>query len=309
MLKFLKTKNCITIFHDGKKIFVSSKAKSFKKVESWLKTKNYKAIIDELMISDDQRVKKLTGNQFCVKDGKVFVIGCKEEAPEYIANKIVEFYDNKLPYTYLINFWKNLSQNPSERSKQELFVFLTKNHFPLTSDGCFVAYKKVKEVNDILVDTYSGKFNNMPGKVVSVARAKVDPDKNVGCSYGLHVGAYEYVKDFDGDTLIEVKVNPKDVVSVPEDCNFQKMRVCKYFVLGVGTGHINQITMGKKQITAKVKNNVKEVIINTKQTASDIVDLVKNLINFKIKISLKSKKAIVAKAIKLLTEKGFKVHQ
>jgi hypothetical protein len=50
----------------------------------------------------------------------------------------------------------------------------------------------------------------------------------------LHVCADEYLKGYangtDARTLV-VEVNPADVVAVPYDYNFAKMRVCEYKVL------------------------------------------------------------------------------
>jgi hypothetical protein len=31
--------------------------------------------------------------------------------------------------------------------------------------------------------------------------------------------------------VVKVKINPRDVVSVPRDCDFQKLRTCRYEVL------------------------------------------------------------------------------
>jgi hypothetical protein len=52
----------------------------------------------------------------------------------------------------------------------------------------------------------------------------------VACSAGLHVGTYDYALRFTR-FVIEVLVDPRDVVSVPTDCNDQKMRTCKYLVM------------------------------------------------------------------------------
>ncbi len=41
----------------------------------------------------------------------------------------------------------------------------------------------------------------------------------------------EYAGGFAGNNLIEVAVNPADVVSVPYDYNQQKCRCCRYEVL------------------------------------------------------------------------------
>jgi bifunctional DNA-binding transcriptional regulator/antitoxin component of YhaV-PrlF toxin-antitoxin module len=121
----------------------------------------------------------------------------------------------------------NLRQNPSEESRKDLYTFLEKNHVPITEDGYFVAYKGV---NNDFTDNRTGSYDNSIGKTVKMPRDQVNPDRNQTCSTGLHVAAYEYAKGFAA-LLIEVKVNPRDVVSVPTDYNAQKMRVCEYTVV------------------------------------------------------------------------------
>jgi hypothetical protein len=64
-----------------------------------------------------------------------------------------------------------------------------------------------------------------------------------------HVGSLEYASTFGGSDSIHliVEVDPKDVVAVPHDCNFQKLRTCRYKVVAryVGplpAGHVNAYT-------------------------------------------------------------------
>ena len=41
-----------------------------------------------------------------------------------------------------------------------------------------------------------------------------------------------------GDNIVIVKINPEDVVSVPSDCNCEKLRTCKYEVVGLYQGEL-----------------------------------------------------------------------
>lgn len=68
-------------------------------------------------------------------------------------------------------------------------------------------------------------------------RSQVTADSGIGCSAGLHVGTWDYAVTFLGhDTpVLAVLVSPRDVVSVPTDCDAQKMRVCRYQVLREAT--------------------------------------------------------------------------
>jgi hypothetical protein len=117
--------------------------------------------------------------------------------------------------------------NPSKRSTEELYKFLEHKAMPITPDGCFLAYKGV---NDNYTDVHSGRFSNRPGVTNSMPRQKVDDDFRNGCSYGFHVGSLEYATSWGSRTVI-VKVDPADVVSVPSDCNCQKLRTSKYTVV------------------------------------------------------------------------------
>ena len=62
----------------------------------------------------------------------------------------------------------------------------------------------------------------------------VDDNQNNTCSSGLHFCSQEYLSSF-GDsssrTMI-LKINPRDVVSIPTDYNNSKGRACRYEVIG-----------------------------------------------------------------------------
>jgi hypothetical protein len=124
---------------------------------------------------------------------------------------------------------ENLLENPSKRSVDELYGFLEKNNLPITPDGHFLAYKKVR--NDYK-DVYSGTMDNSPGQVVTMPRNKVDDDKDRTCSVGLHFCSEGYLNHFGGERVVIVKVNPRDVVSIPSDYNNTKGRACQYEVIG-----------------------------------------------------------------------------
>ncbi len=108
-----------------------------------------------------------------------------------------------------------------------LYRFLEHNGHPLTEDGCFIAYRGV---TDDFRDCRTRSIDNSVGSVVEMPREQVDDNPNNTCSYGLHVACFNYAEGF-GPKLIEVKVNPKDVVCVPEDYEGTKMRVCRYEVV------------------------------------------------------------------------------
>ena len=82
-------------------------------------------------------------------------------------------------------------------------------------------------------DHYTGNFNNSIGNTLQMTRNNVCDDHNQGCSVGFHAGSLQYASTFGGgeSILLIVEIDPADVVSVPSDCNCQKLRTCKYTVV------------------------------------------------------------------------------
>ena len=134
----------------------------------------------------------------------------------------------------LFLFWEKLQKNPSWRSVQQLWPFLEHQGIPLTEDGCFLAYKSVKSDYK---DVHSGRFDNSPGAINEMPRNQISDDPKEACHEGFHVGALGYAKTFHpGGRMVVCKVDPADVVCVPYDESAQKMRVCRYEVIGNHNG-------------------------------------------------------------------------
>lgn len=150
-----------------------------------------------------------------------------QEVHNVVVDRIIRFMSEGLPVGPLLRFLERLLANPSRRSIQELYTFLEHKALPICEDGCFLAYKGVK---DDYTDVHSGTFSNKVGVTNSMSRSKVDDDFRRGCSFGFHVGSLEYATGWGPRTVI-CKIDPADVVSVPEDCNFQKLRTAKYTVV------------------------------------------------------------------------------
>lgn len=149
-----------------------------------------------------------------------------------LATRMITMLQDEFPIEPLVNFMENLMTNPSKRAVDELYGFLEKNSLPITPDGHFLAYKKVR--NDYL-DIHSGTMDNSPGKIVEMERNEVDDNKDRTCSSGLHFCSQEYLPSFGNSTdnrVVIVKINPRDVVSIPSDYNNAKGRACRYEVVG-----------------------------------------------------------------------------
>lgn len=162
------------------------------------------------------------------------------------AERVMAFLRDGLPYKPIANYIARKMKNPSSRAIQEMYNFLEHKGMPLTTNGTFIAYKGVdpdfwsiagnKETVVLQGEVNSeGKIRNVIGATIEVERSSVDDDFRVGCSHGLHAGSLSYAKGW-GRRVILVEIDPADVVSVPEDCNCQKLRCCKYKVIAEYTG-------------------------------------------------------------------------
>ena len=208
---------------------------------------NYKMILDALptatadelleIVDIEKAVATFSDGLVEIKNGQVTYEG--EVVHGSISKRILEFMSKGLPFQPLVNFLNNLMDNPSMQSQKELYDFLEHEHLPITEDGHFLAYKAVRSDYK---DKYRGVFDNRVGKICKMQRAKVDDDRARGCSDGLHAGALNYVAGYgsleNNDRIVIVKINPRDVVSVPSDCNCEKLRTCQYEVVGEYQGEL-----------------------------------------------------------------------
>lgn len=176
---------------------------------------------------------------------------------------IMAMRDDGFSIDYLIKFVENLMKNPSGNSVKQLWDFLSHKNMPINDEGAFVAYKAVdvyrgrpfvdpmgREVKyGDYISRYNGpKYRNNVGDIISCERNQVDDNPNNKCSYGFHVGALDYSGPngfYKGDETVIVKVMPEDAVSVPRDHSSQKIRVCKYEVIGVFENPLNNSVYGE----------------------------------------------------------------
>ncbi len=169
-----------------------------------------------------------------------------EEVHNSLTEQVLRFLRAGVPdWIPLVNFFEKVQQNPQPYSREQLFSWLDSEDFTITSSGLILGYKGVrKDANGKLTSINQGKaivngqvhngaIPNEIGDIVEMPRNEVTFNPDLGCHRGLHVGTYGYANSFAQGALLEVHVNPRDVVSVPNDSSFQKMRVCRYKVIGV----------------------------------------------------------------------------
>jgi hypothetical protein len=198
----------------------------------------YQKVLDAIKAADWDAVKELIEPRKVVLNygaGNISIQGETlfwkgTEMHSSLTQRMIHMLQEGFPIEPLVLFMENLMQNPSRRAVTELYGFLEKNQLPITPDGHFLAYKKVRA--DYL-DIHSGTMDNSVGKILEMERNAVDDDKDRTCSTGLHFCSLTYLPHFGGSdsrTMI-VKINPCDVVSIPSDYNDAKGRACRYEVI------------------------------------------------------------------------------
>ena len=205
---------------------ISSTHISYEKIKVAIKNDDWTAVQD--LIEPKKVILEYGAGNVGVQGDKLYWKG--KEFHNYLAAKFVEMYQEGFPVEPMVNFMENLMSNPSKRAVDELYAFLEKGNLPITADGCFLAYKKVR--NDYL-DIHSGTMDNSVGKVLEMERNEVDDNASNTCSYGLHFCSLDYLSHFGDETsrTMVVKINPRDVVSIPADYYATKGRTCRYEVI------------------------------------------------------------------------------
>lgn len=217
--------NNIVVVIGNKSHTVSKTHITYQKVLDAIKAEDWDALPD--IIEPKKVVLNYGAGNVSIKGETLFWKG--KELNTGLSVRMIQMLQDGFPIEPMVNFMENLYQNPSHRAVTELYGFLEKNALPITPDGHFLAYKKVR---DNYFDVHSGTMDNSVGNVVEMERHEVNDNKDETCSTGLHFCGMSYLSSFGGARTVIVKVNPRDVVSIPSDYNQAKGRACRYEVIG-----------------------------------------------------------------------------
>ena len=219
------TNRSLSITIDGKTFSITNSNPLWKAIVSAIKSRKWSRVKE--LVDVKTNIRKISDGKVDVKGGKVYYMG--KETHDIVAEMILKLQRHKADIKPMMKFLNNLNLNPLESAKKELYLFLDKGKLPITKDGCFLAFKKVR--NDYK-DVHSGTMDNSVGEVVKMPRDRVDPNRNRTCSTGLHFCSVSYLSQYSGhEKTVIVKINPKDVVAIPSDYNNTKGRTCEYEVV------------------------------------------------------------------------------
>lgn len=169
-----------------------------------------------------------------VKIGDDIVTYDGKEIKGVIVDRILQILNMGLDVRPMAKFLDRLRQNPDLTAYDEVLLFLESGNMPITSDGCFLAYKYVR---DDYYSCHSGRgpneVRNRIGDTPSMERNSVCSDRTLTCERGLHFCSAQYLvgNANHNKRLMIVKVAPEDVVSIPVDYNNSKGRAWRYVVI------------------------------------------------------------------------------
>lgn len=222
----------------------------------------YAKIVQAIKDGDESAVRMLVDPKKTLVNygqGKVYVQGDRifwgdRELRKELANRLVSMIEQEFPVEPIVLFVEKLMQNPSHTAVEETYIFAEHNNLPITSDGCLLAYKRIREnYRDCHSDTVLNKPASLMTPedleyikttqkgvtvtiengvtVVTMDRNAVCDDRRKPCEAGLHFCSLEYLNHFEAGRTIIVKVNPRDIVSIPNDYNNSKARACRYEIV------------------------------------------------------------------------------
>lgn len=254
MKSFIVTSEGVALYLDGKSYSADKSHPRYSQIVDAIKTESWDDIPGLVNIAIAVQT-YATGTAVTVDAENGVVLYQGEAIRGYLVERILAMMNDGFNIKPMTSYLENLMLNPSKRSVDELHGFNEYGRMPITEDGFFIAYKRIRG----WYDTYTGKVLNKPAHLldnddlsklpytvngvtvdlvdgaltVSMPRNKVDDVAERTCSYGLHFCSQEYLKSFSGDKIVVLKINPADVVSIPTDYNNTKGRCAKYQVIDV----------------------------------------------------------------------------
>jgi len=225
---FLIGQDFISLSLNGQPYTIYSADARFPKILEIIKARDYHLL--DRVINTGKAILAFTDGKVTVDNGVVFYDG--KPVNNAVVTKILEFCKNGFPYEPLCRFLDKLMLNPSKWSTEQLYNYLERYKLPITDEGNFLGYKAV---TNEFKDKYTQTIDNNVGANPKMPRNQCEENHTIGCAQSFHLGNIDYVKSFGYgvDNVILVEVNPKDVVSCPIECEYQKLRVCEYKVISV----------------------------------------------------------------------------
>lgn len=259
--------NSMIITRDGASFFIGGKPYTIDNNHT-----NYERIIDaarndqwesipnlaDVHAAVNKVVQQTNIKDLRIENGSVIYkhITIPSDLGEYVINLTRDVMDLKP----IVNFMDKLLMNPDHRVFQQLFGFISYGKNPITPEGNFLAYKRVRED---FTSVHDSTFKNDVGTTVEMPREKCNNNPEDTCSSGLHFCSKEYLANFSGEKVIVLEISPTDVVSIPVDYNNTKGRACRYKIVG-------ELSNGEVKRVLQNEDVLKVATVETKYTEPEV---------------------------------------
>lgn len=291
MTYFIDRTDITVIFSDGSSAHWDATSDMFETVKSLCILEDEKTLMQirdqtKMLMNEEVRIE---GNLMIIdKDNNTFKITLGDSTDPVI--KFIDLLKKKGVIDTEIKrikpFLRNMFANTYINAVEEIYDFCLAMDFEITDDGCILAYKKVRADLGSVYD--NGKTKHEIGKYTEVE--VFDTNRENTCSQGLHFCSRNYLNYYSGEKVIIVKVDPRDIVSIPVDYNYEKGRCCRYLVVGIlekgktlAETDIEKMSEGKvKTVKAEPKPKPKKFY---KNRISETVGLMKKYKNDKVKVA------------------------
>lgn len=230
----IRTANGLSMFVNGKSYTVEDTHINYSEIITAVREKRWDDIpnLVNLAASVEKYVKEtLTDESDLVVNvdaGSVSFRG--EELHGVIVDRIIDMASLGFDINPMARYLANLAENPSNKAVEQLYSWMEANGITITEDGHLLAFKRVR---DDYKSFFDGETDNSIGTTPSLPRNKVDDRSEVTCSHGLHFCSHSYLPHYHGGQgkVLLLKINPRDVVSIPNDYHNAKGRACAYLIL------------------------------------------------------------------------------
>ena len=139
----IQGKNIVVVI-DNKPYTITSTHIGYERLKEAIKTGDWDTV--KQVVDPAKEILNYGAGHVAVQGSKVFYRD--RELAGVMTQRLIEMYQEGFPVEPLILFMENLMQNPSKRAVDELYKFMEKGNLPLTPDGHFLAYKKVRIVGE-----------------------------------------------------------------------------------------------------------------------------------------------------------------
>lgn len=260
-LPYIMAKDTITVMVNGTATTVREGQANYVALRDAIRAQEWDRVPD--LVTPAKAVEAFAVGRVTVRDGEVLLDG--EVIHNAVTRRIMDMVSEGFDADPLMRFLERLMQNPSRTAVSELYLWLEGTQLPITEDGCFMAYKKVR---DDYRDFYSGQVLNKPAELMTdedrvyikkpqnsvttevvdgvttlrMPRNSVDDNRDRTCSQGLHFCSLSYLPAYHGGSgrVLLVKIDPADVVSIPSDYDNAKGRAWRYQIMGEHKGGEHQ---------------------------------------------------------------------